>query len=70
MLGPCEHHRGVDLIGQHPRVVARRDLGDLTELLAREDATGRVVRIAEDQRPGAIGKRRLDRVDVELAAVA
>ena len=42
------------------------ELGDRGQLLARVDAAGRVVRVAEQVGGGAVGERALERVEVEL----
>jgi hypothetical protein len=45
-----EHEVGVDLVADHEQVVLACDRGDGFQLVAAEDAAGRVVRVAEQQR--------------------
>ena len=59
----------VDLVAQHPEVVALRDRGDCFQLLAGGDQSGRVVRSIEEDRPRARRHRTAERVRVEAKAL-
>ena len=69
VLGARQGHRGVDLVGEDPGVVLGGDLGEALELGPGDGPAGRIVRVAEEQRPGAGGEGALDPVEVEVAAI-
>jgi hypothetical protein len=66
VLGARQGERRVDLVGEDPGTVAGGGLGDPLQLLAGGHAAGRVVRAAEDQRPGSLREGAVDALDVEL----
>ena len=60
----------MNLIGGDDKIVLPRDACDLDELLAREDAPNRVVRIAQQQQSCARRDRRFETLEVPLPAAA
>jgi hypothetical protein len=60
---------GVDLVGDDDQVVPERELGQPLELGAAEGATRRVVRVAEQEEPGARVDRAFEPVEVDLEAI-
>ena len=68
VLGAGERQRRVDLVGEDPGVVLGGEPGERLELGPAGGGPGRVVGIAEQERPGAVREGGLDPVEVELAA--
>ena len=54
----------VDLVGQDDEIVAQRELGDPDDVLAGEQAAGRVGRRVQDEHPGPLRDERLELVQV------
>ena len=72
---PVVYQPGIDLVGEYPDVrMTRKDFGNGVEILAVEDAAGRVVRRVENQQPGIrrdprFEFRRVERESTGLAKV-
>jgi hypothetical protein len=64
------HEGGVDLVGEHPAVVALDDLGDGAHLVGGEDPAGRVVRVDQHQEIPAGHERGVERIEVVDVAAA
>ena len=69
MHGAGKHQRRVDLVGHHACPVAHHDVADPLELGAAEHPAPRVVRLGQDQGPGARCEHRVEPVEVDLGAL-
>ncbi|MEE9177709.1 MAG: hypothetical protein V3U46_04725 [Acidimicrobiia bacterium] len=65
MLRPLVSQNGMDLVRDDASTVGCNDSYHLLDLANRQTATGRVPRIAEDQRAGSLPKGPIHSVDVD-----
>ena len=59
--------RGMDFVDKHASAVPPGDRADLVELFFLEDPTARVEGIGQDDRAGAVAKRRFDLHQIQPA---